>query len=238
MLKIPLVLLGILYINTAAYATTPHKASLALLKFSAENKDKGILVDLVKYWAKITQHPIHITVSPFPRSLNSVVTHHADFHLPLIKNPYKNEAELPFDYSTSTLFTVNFVLYTNKNQVIELENISQYILYTDRAHTELFNFKIHPITHIDSALYMLNSGRIDGFIFADVEVDPILRQLGLKTIRRQLFKVYDVHAVLPKGKKGGKIDKMIQSAMHTIELTQQWESLLGKHYPVYDNWQP
>jgi len=238
MLKLLFLLLGILFINTITYAAQPYKASLAFLKFSAENKDKGILVDLVKYWAEIIQHPIDITVSPFPRSLNNVISQHTDFHLPLIKNPYKKEEELQFDYSTASLFTVNFVLYTNKNRPIDIKNIQQYIIYTDRAHSDLFNFKVHPITHIDSALYMLNVGRIDGFIFADVEVDPLLKQLKFKTIQRQLFKVYDVHAVLPKGKKGGEIDKMIQEAMNTIKRTQQWEKLLGKHYPHYQDWQP
>lgn len=238
MLKLLFLLLGILFVNTITYAAQPYKASLAFLKFSAENKDKGVLVDLVKFWAKITHHPIDISVSPFPRSLNIVISHRADFHIPLIKNPYKKAKELKFDYSTAPLFTVNFVLYTNKNRLIDINNIQQYIIYTDRAHSDLFNFTIHPITHIESALHMLNAGRIDGFIFADVEVDPLLKKLGFKTIQRQLFKVYDVHAILPKGKKGGEADKMIQKAMQHIKITGQWENLLGQYYPVYQNWQP
>lgn len=214
-----------------------YKASLALLKVSAESNDKGILVDLVKYWGKSTGNTITISVHPFKRSLDNVISGQADFHLPFIKNPHKDEGDLPFDYSTSVIFDVNFVLYTNKNKPVDLSKLSTYTISTDNAHTVLFDFDIKRETSVESALKKLNIGRIDGFIFADVEVDPILKQLNLTQIKRELYKIYHVHAVLPKGQKGKETDLMITEGLKKSKESGVYQQLLSPLYKPYDDWQ-
>ena len=232
------ILCMLLFLGVFLQCSQSYKVSLAQLPLAAESLEKGTTVDLVKLLSKVTNTKIDITILPFIRSFNSVLIGKSDFHIPLIKNPYIDEKNLNFDYSTAELFTVNFVLYTNKNRQIDINNLGKYEIYTDRAHVNYFNFKINPITHTKSALKMVSLHRIDGFIFADVEVDPYLKDMGLKNIERRLFKTYSVHAVLPKNKKDTKLDKIITKGMKIIRENGQWADIVGKHYDKYINWQP
>lgn len=215
-----------------------YKATLAHLNLTAKNENEGILVDLLKMWAKATGDTIAIKVYPFKRSLENAISGEADFHLPMIKNPYKTADELGFDYSTTSVFNVNFVLYTNKDKPIDIDNLAKYKITTDGAHVDFFDFKIGADFSIESALKKLSLGRIDGFIFADTETDLILKKLGLRNIKRELYKVYDVHAVLPKGTKGKDADKMITEAMQKVSSTAEYQNLMAPLTIEYDNWQP
>ncbi|MCP4325794.1 MAG: transporter substrate-binding domain-containing protein [Alteromonadales bacterium] len=224
--------------KTFAHEKT-YKASLALLPVAAESKESGVLVDLVKLWEKATGKEIKINVSPFKRSLRDAINNKVDFHLPLIKNPYKNDSKQDFDYSTSVIFTVSFVLYTNKTKHINKNRLSDYALVTEPAHKDLFDFAIEEnYRGIAHSLKMLNKGVIDGYIFADVEADPVLKKLGLKNIKRELYKIYDVHAVLPKGEKGKGVDIIISKAMNKIRESGEWEVLMSPVYHEYIDWQP
>ncbi len=214
------------------------KASLAQMELTAKNENEGILVDLVKLWAKMTGNTVEIKVYPFKRSLENAISGEADFHLPLIKNPYKTADELGFDYSTAPIFDVNFVLYTNKDKPIDKNKLSEYKITTDGAHVEFFDFKIGSDFSIESALKKLSLGRIDGYIFADSEADLALKKLGLKNIKRELYHVYKVHAVLPRGQKGKDADNMITEAMQKLSTTQEYKDLMGIFLTGYNDWQP
>jgi polar amino acid transport system substrate-binding protein len=227
-----------LILSTSFCFAEQYKVSLALLPLSAESLEKGTTVDLSKLLAEVTGNKIEISLAPFPRSINSAISGESDFHIPLIKNPYVDQNKLSFNYSTAELYTVNFVLYTRKDKYIDINHLEKYAIYTDRAHVDYFNFKINPITHSKSALEMIDLGRIDGYIFADVEVDPILKKLNLKSIKRQLYKTYGVHAVLPKNEKSVQIDTMISKGMKIIRENGQWNIILGKYYTNYVDWQP
>lgn len=237
-------LIAILCLSLLAFTTTvfsaekTYKASLAQLTVAAENEEKGVLVDLVKLWSKATGNNIFIKVYPFKRSLENAISHESDFHIPLIKNPYKTEAELGFDYSTSEIFKVNFVLYTNKGKPIDNNKLSDYKITTDAAHVDFFNFKIGSEFSIESALNKLSLGRIDGFIFADSETDPVLIKLGLKNIKRELYRTYSVHAVLPRGEKGKGPDLMITEGMDIIKKNGEYSKLMDTVFKAYDDWQP
>ncbi len=233
-----LIVLCVSPFRTFAYEEE-YKASLALLPVAAESEEIGVLVDLVKLWGKVTGKKIKIEVYPFKRSLKNAINNKADFHLPLIKNPYKNDNEQDFDYSTSVIFNVNFVLYTNKTKHINKTKLSDYAVITDPAHTEFFDFPIEEnYSGIGSSLNMLNKGIIDGYIFADVEADPVLKKLGLKNIKRELYKIYYVHAVLPKGEKGKGVDIIISEAMNKIRKSGAWAELMNPVYHEYIDWQP
>ncbi|MDY6904509.1 MAG: transporter substrate-binding domain-containing protein [Thermodesulfobacteriota bacterium] len=230
-------MLTALFLSASANAQV-FKANFALLSVASESPDKGVLIDLIKEIAKETGNQVEIKVYPFKRSLQNAIEHKADFHIPFIKSPYKPEDQLPFDYSTASLFDVNFILYTNKNKPIDTSNLAQYTITTDAAHVDLFDFPIKPDYQIESSLKKLNAGRIDGYIFADSEADPILKQLGLKNIRRQLYKVYDVHAVLPKGEKGKAADQMITKGMAILRQNGKWAKIIKPLDNEYVDWQP
>jgi polar amino acid transport system substrate-binding protein len=214
------------------------KASIAKMPVISESPEKGVLVFLVKSWAESTGNEIDIKVYPFKRSLTNAISGEADFHFPFIKNPFQNEKDLSFDYSTSVIYDVNFVLYTYKNKTIDRNNLSKYKITTDAAHVDYFNFKIGPEYDVANALKKLNIGRIDGFIHADAVVDPVLKQMGLKNIKRELFKVFHVHAVLPKGQKGKDTDMMITEALKKVKASGRYSELMDPIYKPYNNWQP
>jgi polar amino acid transport system substrate-binding protein len=204
------------------------KGSLAQMPVYAESPDKGVLVDLVKAIAAETGSKISIQVAPFKRSLKSVIDKKVDFHMPLIKNPQVDEAKLPYDHSTATIFHVNFVLYSNKNKPLDLKDLGRYKLETDSAHIHYFPFKIAPSSDIASSLKKLNVGRIDGFIFADNACDPLVKKLGLNNVKRQLYKVFDVKIILPKGQKGGDVDKFFSDAIKKLKAKGEYVKIMGK----------
>jgi polar amino acid transport system substrate-binding protein len=214
------------------------KASIAQMPFISESPTKGVLVFLVKSWADATKNEIDIQTYPFTRSLDNVVTGKADFQFPFIKNPTVDEKKLDFDFSTSVIYQVNFVLYTNKNKSVDIKNLSKYKISTDAAHVEYMGFKVEPEYDVAAALKKVDTGRVDGFIHAEVVVDPVLREMKLTSIKRELYKIFDVHAVLPKGQKGKDTDKMITEALAMVKKSGKYSELMDPVYKKYDNWQP
>lgn len=214
-----------------------YQASLAQMPVYAESADKGVLVDLVKAIAKESGQSISIQVVPFKRSMDNVVNKKVDFHMPLIMNPTTDEKTLPYDHSTATIFHVNFVLYSNKAKPLDLNNLGQYKLETDAAHVQYFPFKVEPTSNLESSLKKVNAGRIDGFVFADMASDPIVKSLKLGNIKRQLYKVFEVKIILPKGGKGGPTDKMLSDAVAKLQAKGEYVKIMGPIDQKYNDWQ-
>ena len=203
------------------------KASFAKMPQYSENVDKGVLIDLIKAIEKTLGEKIERVVVPFPRSVNNVIEGKADFHVPIIELPESKSKNLPYDYSTETIFHVNFALYTNKTKAIEIKNLKNLNLETDRAHIDYFEFPIKPSAGIENSLKKIAAGRIDGFIFADFATDPVLKKLKFSNIKRQLFKVYDVKIILSKGTKGGAIDKKISVAIAKLKKSGEFGKIMS-----------
>ena len=194
-------------------------------------------LNIIYLWGEILKNDIKVEYYPFKRSLLNVINKQADFHFPLIKNPYKSNSELGFDYSTTVITNVDFVLYTRRLQPIDVDNLSAYKIATDAAHIELFNFPVEGIFTVDGALKKLNSGRIDGYIFSGEVVDTTLKALNLTTLHRQLYRTYDVHAILPLGGQGNKTDQMITEAQAAIAASAEYSEVVKKIYVPYTDWQ-
>jgi len=234
------ILLALIFVIFSGISASARdlKASIAKMPVYAESKDKGVLVDFVKAIEAVSGHHIEIEVSPFKLSMFLAKIGKADFHLPLIKNPVIREDTLDYDHSTETVFHVNFVLYFNKNKEINKDSLKDYYIETDAAHVEYFDFKIYPSPKIKTSLTKVNEGRIDGFIFADVASDPIVRENNLKNIRRQLYKVFEVKIVLPKGGRGGEIDGILTSAIKKLHESGRYKEIMDVINKPYENWQP
>jgi len=177
------------------------------------------LVEVVRQWSEESGRQITIERFPFKRSLMMAATGEADFHFPLIKDRKATDTALPFGYSSSTLFTINFVLYTRSEVNLDIDNLQNYRLATYGGHADLFPFPISEDYSIEGSLRKVDSGRIDGFIFADSGADPVLFELGLMGIKRQLYKVYDVHAVISHQAKKGPIDQFITEVSANMDRT-------------------
>lgn len=215
-----------------------YTVSLAKMPVHAISVNQGVLVDLVRAIEKTSGNKIEINVFPFSRSMKSVILNKVDFHIPLIKNDMIPEEKLPYSYSSQTIFMVNFVLYTLKNSKVTLENLEAFYIETDSAHTDYFPFHVIPSGRIEQSLKKLQFGRIDGFIFADSATDPILKKLGYKNIRRQLYKRFEVKIILPKSEHGKEIDQMLTRAIEELKEDGTYEKIIGTVNKPYNNWQP
>jgi len=214
------------------------KASLAQMPVYAEATDKGVLVDLVKAMAKTSGKNIEIQVVPFNRSMHDVMDGKADFHMPLIKPENVDESKLGYANSKETIFHVSFVLYTNKNKPIDKSKLKDYRIETDLAHVDYFDFPIKGSTRLDSSLKKVDAGRIDGFIFADFASDPIVKKEGLKNIHRELFKVFDVKIILPKGEKGETTDVFLTETIEKMRADGSFDKIMSPIDQPYNDWQP
>ena len=214
------------------------KVSLAKMPVYAESSDKGVLVELSKMLAKELKMDLNLSVVPFARSIDKAVKKSVHFHMPLIESPgYRNEV-LPFDYSTATIFHVNFVLYENKKNPLKLDNMAAYKIETDRAHVNYFPFDAISSSCLECSLKKVNIGRIDGFIFADFASDPLVKMNNLTNIKRRLYKVFDVKIVLPKGDRGGRVDQMLVTAIDNLRATGEYQKLMEQIDMPYNDWQP
>ncbi|MBU2452872.1 MAG: transporter substrate-binding domain-containing protein, partial [Proteobacteria bacterium] len=224
---------------TVSYASEQdYKATLAKMPGYAESTEKGILVDLVKAIASESGKEISLVVEPFARSMNNVTSGEADFHMPLIAIPGIDMATLEYDYSTETIFHVNFVLYTKKGSNITIDNLPDSKVETDIAHTPYFDFPIKGSANLESSLKKVSAGRIDAFIFADFAIDPLIKQNNFTDIKRDLFKVYDVKIILPKNGRGGDTDKFLSETIAKLRANGTYDKIMGPLEVPYDNWQP
>ena len=218
-----------------------YKASLAEMPVHAEVAEdgiSGIQVALVRAIAEVSGEEIEIGVYPFKRSMDNVIRDNpsADFHIPLIKNEIIPEEELPYYYSTETIFHVNFVLYTQKGSDVKMDNLSQYTIETDAAHVIYFPFETLPSSSIENSLKKVNSGRIDGFLFADTPTDPVLKELGYENIQRRLYKVFEVKIILPKTERGKEVDKMLIKAIGKLRESGKLKEIEGPVDQPFKEW--
>lgn len=214
------------------------KASLAKMPVYAESSEKGVLVDFTKALANASGKKINLSVAPFARSMNNVITGKADFHMPLIAVPNIDMSTLDYDYSTETIFHVNFVMYTKKGSNITKGALPKSKVETDLAHVDYFEFKINGSTNIEQSLKKVDTGRIDAFIFADFASDPLVKKNSFKNIQRELFKVYDVKIILPKGGSGGPTDQFLSETIAKLKASGDFQRIMGQIDMAYDNWQP
>lgn len=219
-------------------AAKTWKASLAQMPVYAESKEKGVLVDFIKALEKASGEKIEYQVVPFARSMSDVQEKKVDFHMPLIQIPGSETGTDKFDYSTETIFHVNFTLYSGKKLDINPQNVSKSKVETDSAHTNYFGFPITQSFSIESSLKKVDAGRIDAFIFADNASDPIIKQNKLANIKRQLFKRFDVKIILPKGGRGGSTDKFLSNAIGKLKKSGEFSKIMGPIDAPFDPWQP
>ncbi len=222
-------------------------ASMAYLPKVLESPDEGIFAEMVIELDRVyTEGKIIRKVYPFVRSMQNVIKGEADFHMPLIINPYVDENKLPFRHISGEIWDIIFVIYSrtnNKITNIEIEAGKKqekfpYIIETDRAHTSYFDFPIVDSSAIESSLKQVRHGRIDAFIFAQAETDYVLKELKFKDIARAPFKNYKSTFVVQNSKKGREVDKILTKALSLLEKDGTMARLRKKIQGTYIEWQP
>lgn len=203
------------------------RVSLAQMPGYAESTEKGVLVDFVKAIGKASGDKIELQVVPFQRSMNDVQERKVDFHMPMIQLPGSETGTGKYDYSTETIFHVNFTLYSTKGLNVNPGNVSRFKVETDQAHVDYFGFPIIPSSSIESSLKKVDAGRIDAFIFADLASDPLVDANKLANIKRQLYKRFNVRVVLPKGEHGGPTDKFLSETIARLRASGEMDRIMG-----------
>lgn len=187
-----------------------------------------------------------VQVVPFARAVNLIETKQADIQSASIQVPDKAKwTELKHDYSTTSLVDVVFVLYTNKAKPVSLADIKagnpkKLLIETDSAH--LLHFPgTSPSTSIDGSLQKLEAGTIDGYIFAQGSTDGALKRLALTKIKRENYATLSAVFLLPKGARGGELDKLITAGMAAIKANGKYQQIVGAYAESaskYIEWQP
>jgi len=189
---------------------------------------------------------IDIQVVPPARALALVESKSVDIEVPqLISHNPERLRTLPFDYSTEVIYTSAFVLYTNKAKpvdvgVLKSGNPKGYVIETDLSNLSSFEFKCTPTTSFEASLKKVDSGVIDGFIFTQSSIDPILRKMGLKNIKRELYDNFPLVCALGKGSRGGQADRMLSVGLKKLRANGRFDKLMGQYVATakYNDWQP
>lgn len=223
-------------------------ASIALLPGLSNSNGKGPWIDLVKAIDKVyDEGTIKIKTYPMARSIDNVIKGKADFHIPMFRNPIVPESQLPFNFSTEDLGVVTFVIYANKDNPISANSIKQaldkegefpYKIKSGNGFESFFRIPILKTNNIESALKMVDEKRIDGLLWAQEEADVELKRLKLKNIKRFFWKNFNDIVVIPKGKRGEEIDKILSAAIRKLNETGELKKLRKKIHVPYVDWQP
>jgi polar amino acid transport system substrate-binding protein len=186
-------------------------------------------------------------VVPFARAIYMMENKQADIECSNVQIPdQKKWAALKYDYSTSPLLNIAFVLYTNKAKPLSVADLKSgkakdFKLETDAAHVNHFPFAISPSTNIEGSMKKVDSGDIDGYIFSQGTTDGVLKRLALKNIHRELYDTFNGVFLLQKGARGGPIDTMITDSIAKLKANGKFQEIMGAYVQSaskYVEWQP
>ena len=202
---------------------------------------------LIKAIIDATGNKADIQVQPFARCVYLVETKQVDIVSTEVAVPDKAKAaSQKFDYSAAETNQITFVLYTNKNKRLSVDELKKgnpkgYKIETDLAHVNHFSFALIGSTSIEASLKKVDAGQIDGYIFSQGSGDSALKAAGLKNIFRQPYDIYSGRFLLQKGTAAGSVDKMLSEGLAKIKASGQYAQILEKvnaAAATYIDWQP
>jgi polar amino acid transport system substrate-binding protein len=205
------------------------KAALPRIPMLSETKDKGLIVDLVKAMDEIyDEGKISIEVFPPARGMDNVINKSYDFYVPLLKSKSIKEKDLDYAFSDAIAFSTIFVLYTNKNNnKINARNAGNYIIETDDPLMYFFGFKAQVSIDMETSLRKVDSGRIDGYIYSMNETDGLLKQLGLKNIKKIYYGTFDASFAVKKGPEGKEVGKILEKLLKQLKKNGTYEKIMA-----------
>jgi polar amino acid transport system substrate-binding protein len=201
---------------------------------------------LIKAIGEATNNNFDIQIVPPARGVYLVENQQVDIIFPsTVSNDLKKQAGSKFDYSTVKAFKMIFVLYTNKNKPVDVAELKKgnpknYKIETTASLAEMFEFTPLTTTNLEASLKKVDSGIIDGFLYAQEAGDPVLKNLGLKNISRKFYSKNDIAFGIQKGAKGTEIDKMLAEGIEKVKANGKFNQILTVSIKnsEYDDWQP
>ncbi|MEH6633543.1 MAG: hypothetical protein V7776_22230 [Halopseudomonas aestusnigri] len=226
------------FVTARSQASEPQNLviSIAELPVLAENKNKGILVELIQAMDKALGTSTTIKVLPFRRSIKTALAGGANAHLPfIVVKPAKSEGQF-LKYSKAKMFDVAFVMYALKDRNLSKGVLSGLKVETLQAHVDVIPHAVFGSNCIVCSLKRLQSRRIDAFIFAQKETDQELKKLGYLNVRRSLYNIYDVRAVLAPGKAGEDADQFLTNGIEALKANGEYKRIMAPFLDSFVEW--
>lgn len=232
--------LGFLLCLNAIVEAKDYKAAII------QTPTNDIYPVLIQAIARETNNNIEIEIVPSARAINLIENNEVDLICPATENNNpKKSAALKYDFSRVSLFKNPFVLYISKNKNIDIEtlkkgNPQKYQIETTASLSDLFEFEPLISFNVEGSFKKVDVGRIDGFIYPQGAGDPVVKRLGLKNIRRQLYSQINVVFGIQKGAKGDEVDKMLTKGIQKLKENGKLDKIIELllKSSKYDDWQP
>ena len=185
---------------------------------------------------------ITLQALPVNRVTANVSNGVADFGFPELRLSADFDAKMPWRVSQASLGQVSFVLYTHKKRPLSKAQIQaanpKSFSYAIHAPSIPWGFPTENMVTFDGTFKMLNSGRIDGFLWAQEEADLVLQKLKLSQIRREFYAVYDDVFILPRTPRGDFVDQLLTELITKLRGNGRLQALYERVHRPYSDWQP
>jgi polar amino acid transport system substrate-binding protein len=243
MRKMKMFAAGIALVFAVSLAAQEFKVAVPQLSPLSTDSYKALATAVLE----ATGAKANVQVLPFARCVNSIENKEVDLVSTTVALPdQKKWAALKYDYSTTEAVKIVFVLYLNKAKSTSLDKLRNgdlqgLKLETDSAHTGHFPFAIAPSTSVDASLKKVDSGDIDGFIFSQPTTDAALKRLGYANIKRYYYATFLGMFLLPKGGRGGALDKKLTEGLQKIRQSGKYTEIMGELISgasAFKEWQP
>lgn len=205
-----------------------------------DGKPTGGFVEIVKAIDRVyDEGHIDIQLYPIARAMNMIKSGQADLFIPYIPPPHLGDNDLPYTFASESIVEVTFVLYSRADgHELRMDRLKDYRIETLRGAAEHFPFKIGEIDSFRQGLLKVTAGRSDGFIVEQDAADKYIREHKLKNIRRTLYAVWNSSIVIPKGKRGQDIDKIVSTALRRLKQSGELQLITETIHKPYEDWQP
>lgn len=227
--------------NTSASSQGPKDlvAYVGYLPYLVETESKGPFIELVKAIDEVyLDGEIKIRVFPIRRAMRGIETGEADMFLPAFRHPRFVDNDLPLRFSTTAFGKVTHVLYMNKNKTIDVKQLHKLKNLKLQSTPDYWPFHVEKARSLESALQMVNAGRIDGVLWAQEEADVVLRRLNLRNVRRVFVDNFDDVFLIQKGPRGDYVDKILTEAINQLKVSGRLKSIYENIHRPYVDWQP
>ena len=238
-MSVLLIFISMLCFSAASGAKT---YKVAILEITSANLYENLFIALGEETGNVFQTKVY----PIARATYMIENNLVDIQAPRIKG--KDEAynaALKFDFAAESISKIPFVLYTNKNKPLDVDNLRSgnskgYKIEVFGPNVYQFGFRAIVSNKPMPSFRVLSAGRIDGYISAQDTGDEVLKSLKLTNIRRQLWDLFDISITLQKGQAGGKLDKIISEGIKKLKAKGKLDQIMSgiEDHSKYVDWQP
>ncbi|MQQ07526.1 hypothetical protein GFB49_03585 [Epibacterium sp. SM1979] len=222
---------ALLVVATFGYTTAnaaEHSVTFGEIPGFSESAQEGILPDVMRLIGASAGAEFGMIVQPFKRSIMSVAKGKHQAHLPFL-NPGNGSVPAPgLAFNSTPLFHTQFSLFHRPGVEIDMSNLASLNIETELAHTDLFSFPTTGTSCIPCSLKKVVAGRVDAFLFANLDVIAIAEAEGITGLAETLYKRYPTHFVIKEGDT--EIDALLTKGIEDAVQSGSLQEVLGPNW--------